>query len=57
MIFLCNVFVYQSVYKMSCSIGGYVESKKKDKVFEKKNGDFVSELVFFFFCISEKLLL
>lgn len=38
MIFLCNVFVYQSVYKMSCSIGGYVESKKKDKVFEKKNG-------------------
>lgn len=33
---------------MSCSIGGYVESKKRDKVLKRGMGiDFVSKLVFF----------
>lgn len=34
---------------MSCSIGGYVESKKRDKVLKRGMGiDFVSKLIFFF---------
>lgn len=34
---------------MSCSIAGYVESKKRDKVLKRGMGiDFVSKLVFFF---------
>lgn len=43
---------------MSCSIAGYVESKKRDKVLKRGMGiDFVSKLVFFFFLNFRKVVI